>query len=73
MFTKRSGTKYAAQKIQFLNTGSCKWPSTSSLKSFTKFQQGMDELLPIYFFISSTCVAHDITNLIDFDLFQRSF
>ena len=26
-----------------------------------------DELLPIYFFIPSTCPAHNVTILIDFD------
>ena len=34
---------------QFFNISSCKWPSTSSLKSFTRFWLGIDELLPIYF------------------------
>ena len=52
---------------QFFNINSCKWPSTSSPKSFTWFRRGIDELLPIYFFIPSACPAHDVTNFIDVD------
>ena len=36
---------------QFFGVSSCKWPSTSSLKGFTWFLLGIDELLPIYFLI----------------------
>ena len=68
---------------QFFNISSCKWPSASSLKSFTRVWQGINELLPIYFFIPSTCPAfirtveikglNDLTNFIDFDWFRQSF
>ena len=58
---------------QFFNISKWKWPSTSSLKSFTWFWTGIHELLPIYFFIPSACPAHDVTNFIDFDWFRQSF
>ena len=57
---------------QFFNISSCKWPSTSSLKSFTWFWRCIDQL-PIYFFIPSTCPAHDVTNFIDCDWFRQCF
>ena len=67
---KRSRTKYAAKKNHFFNISSCKWPPTSYLKSFTSFWRGIDELLPIYFFIHQH-VQHMTSQilliLIDFD------
>ena len=49
---------------QLFNISSCKWPSTSSLKTFTWFWWGTNELLPIYFFIPSTCPVHHVTKFI---------
>ena len=34
-------------------------------KGLTLFSPVVDELLPIYFFIPSTCQAHEVTNFID--------
>ena len=68
MFTvKEVWDRVCSPENQFLNIGSCEWPYTSSLKSFIWFRQGIEELLPLYFFIPSTCPAHDVTNFIDFD------
>ena len=50
MFTvKEIWDRVCSPENQFFNISSCKWPSTSSLKSFTWFWRGIDELLPIYF------------------------
>ena len=39
-----------------------------SFMAMTIICQGIDVLLPIYFFIPSICPAHDdVTNFIDFD------
>ena len=49
---KRSGTKYAAQKINIFNINSCEWPSTSSL---WKVSPGSDKfLISYYLFIFSS-------------------
>ena len=45
-----------------------------SFMAMTSVCQGIDVLLPIYFFIPSICPAHDdVTNFIDFDWFQQLF
>ena len=68
---KRSGTKYAAQKINFLTS------VVANGRPFPlwKVSLGSDEvlmsLLPIYFFIPSACPAQDVTNFIDFDWFRH--
>ena len=61
---------------QFFNINTCKWPSTSSLKSFTWFWWVVNELIPIYF--SSHQHAQHMTSqilliLIDFDIFWGTF
>ena len=74
MFTvKEVWDRVCSPENQFFNISSCKWPNTSSLKSFTWFWRGIEELLPIYFFIPSTCPTHDVTNFIDFDWFRHFF
>ena len=55
---KRSGTEYGAQKINFFNINSCKWPSISPLK---KVSHGSDKLLMSYYlfiFLSHQHVQH---------------
>ena len=59
---KRSGTEYAAQKVNFLTSVAKDRPPPLS-----KVSLGSYELLPFHFFITSTCPAHDVTNFIDFD------
>ena len=53
MFTmKEVWDRVSSPENQFFNISSCKWPSTSCLKSFTWFWWGIDELSPIYYLIS---------------------
>ena len=68
MFTvKEVWDRVCSPENQSFNINSCKGLYTSSLKSFAWFRRGIEELLPIYFFILSTCPAHDVTYFIDFD------
>ena len=63
---KRSGTEYAAQKINFLTLAVANGVHFFSEKFhlvLTRYQ----ELLLISFFITSTYLTHDVTNFIDFD------
>ena len=73
MFTiKEVWNRVCSPENQFFNTNSWKWPSTSSLKSFTWFWRFIDEL-SLYSFFPSACPAHDVTNFIDFDWLQHLF
>ena len=60
---KETWERVCSLKNQFFNINSCKSPSTSSLKSFIWFWRVVDKLLPIYFFIPSTCPEHDAFRL----------
>ena len=76
MFTvKEVWDRVCSPENQFFNIGSCEWPYTSSLKSFTLFWRGIEELLPFYF-LSHQHVQHMTSQilliLIDFDSLFRS-
>ena len=68
---KRSGTKYAAQKINFLISAVANGPPLR----LWKVSLGSDEVLMCYylFFIPSICPAHAVRNFIDFDWFGQLF
>ena len=73
MFTiKKVWDQVCSPENEFFKISSCKCPSTSSLKSFTWFWRGTDELLLIYFFIPSACPAH-VTNLLILIEFLTTF
>ena len=69
---KRSGTEYAAQKINFLMLAVANGRTLLLWKVLLGSEEVLKVLLPIYFFILSTCPAHDVTNFIDFDWFRQS-
>ena len=76
MFTvKEVWDRVCSPENQFFDIGSCEWPYTSSLKSFTWFGRGIEELLPFYF-SSHQHVQHMTSQIllifIDFDSLFRS-
>ena len=69
---RRSGTKYAAQKINFLTST----VANGRPLPIWKVSHGSDKFLMSYYlfiFIPSTCPAHEVTNFIDFDWFWQLF
>ena len=64
---KKSGTEYAAQKINFLTST----VANGRPRPLWKVSLGSDKLLISYYFlffhpINMSCPAHDVTNVIDF-------
>ena len=68
---KRSGTEYAAQKINYLISA----VANGRPLRLWKVSLGSDEVLMCYylFFIPPICPAHDVTIFIDFDWFRQLF
>ena len=71
MFTiKEVWDQVCGPENQFFNNSSCKWPSTSSLKSFTWFWRGIGELLTSAHACAEVKALHRFVQFLDFRFVQ---